>query len=80
MSRLIKIYESVIRYEEEAVSMEERIAEEVDRIIEGYEEQFNADELEELQDAMFSLALVAEHEGFLLGAKFFAKLIAECLS
>lgn len=39
-------------------------------------ELLNTNELEEILDTMFSIALVAEHKGFLLGAK----LIAECLS
>ena len=80
MSELLKIYESVVKNEEEAVNMEKRVAEEVDRLTEKYQKQFNADELEELQDIMFSIALTSQHEAFQLGAKYFAKLLAECLS
>lgn len=80
MSELLKIYENVVRYEEEAVNMEKHIIEEVDKITEQYEKRFNADELEELQDVLFSVALTAEHKGFVLGMRYLAKLIAECLS
>lgn len=80
MSELLKIYENVIRHEEETVSMERRVTEEILQLSEPYKEQLSGEELEKLQDIMFSVALTAEHEGFQLGIKYFAKLIIECLS
>ena len=80
MSELLKIYESVVRYEEEAVDMEKRVTKEVDKITEQYKKRFSADELEELQDILFSIALTSQHEAFQLGVKYFVKLLAECLS
>ena len=68
---LLKIYEGVIRHEEKAIGMKKRISEEVDRITKPYEG---------LQDLLFDISLVVEHEGFKLGMKFFAKLLTECLS
>lgn len=80
MSELIKIYEAVVRHEEEAINMEKRITEEVEKITKPYEKTLSTDELEELQDILFDVTLTAEHEGFLLGVKYFAKLLAECWS
>lgn len=80
MSKLLKIYENVVRYGEEAVNMEKRITEEVKKITKPYEKNLSIEELEKLQDIMFEIALIAEHEGFLLGTKYLAKLLAECLS
>lgn len=77
---LLKIYENVIRYEEEAISMEKRITEEVDRITKPYEGKLDIEELETMQDIIFDIALTAEQEGFQLGVKYLAKLLTECLS
>ena len=80
MSELLKIYENVIRHEEEAANMERRVTEEIIQLSKPYEEQLSSKELEKLQDIMFSVALTAEHEGFMLGVRYLAKLLAECLS
>lgn len=80
MSELLNIYENVIRHTEEAADMERRVTEEIIQLSKPYEEQLSSKELEKLQDIMFSVALTAEHEGFQLGIKYFAKLLAECLS
>lgn len=80
MSELIKIYEAIVRHEEEAICMEKRITEEVERMTTPYEEKLNTDELEELQNVLFDIALTAEQEGFQLGVKYLAKLFAECWS
>ncbi len=80
MSELIKIYENVVRHKKEVVHMEEQITEEVIRLSEPFKDKLNANELETLQDAMFSVALTSQHEGFKLGMKYFAKLLAEFCS
>lgn len=77
---LLKIYENVIRFEKEAIQMEERVTEEVIQLSEPFKDKLSIDELETLQDAMFSVALTSQQQGFQAGAKFFAKLLAECLS
>lgn len=77
---LLKIYENVIRYEKEAISMEKRVTEKVDRIGKPYEGKLDIEELETMQDIIFDIALTAEQEGFQLGVKYLAKLLAECLS
>lgn len=41
MSELTKIYEAVVRHEEEAINMEKRVTEEVDKITKPYEEKLN---------------------------------------
>ena len=80
MSELLKIFENVVRHSKEAADMEKRVNEEIIQLSKPYEEQLSSKELEKLQDIMFSVALTAEHEGFQLGVKYFAKLLAECLS
>ena len=80
MSELLKrIYENVIRYEKESISMEKRITKAVDAICKPYKGKLSADELEELQDIMFEIALSGEQEGFQLGVMCFTKLLIECL-
>ena len=80
MSELLKIYENVARHSKEAADMERRINEEIIQLSKPYEEQLSSRELEKLQVIMFSVALTAEHEGFMLGVRYLAKLLAECLS
>ena len=80
MNELLKIYENVVRHEKEAASMERRVTEEIIQLSKPYEKQLSSKELEKLQDIMFSVALTAEHEGFMLGVKYFVKLLSECLS
>lgn len=77
---LLKIYENVIRYEKEAISMEKRITKEVDAICKPYKGKLSADELEELQDILFEIALSGEQEGFQLGVLSLIKLLIEILS
>lgn len=81
MSDLLRrIYENVIRYEQEAISMEKRITKEVDAICKPYRGMLSAGELEELQDIMFEIALSGEQEGFQLGVLSLIKLLIEILS
>lgn len=80
MNELLKIYENVVRHEKEAASMERRVTEEIIQLSKPYEKQLSSKELEKLQDIMFSVALTAEHEGFMLGVKYFVKILSECLS
>lgn len=80
MSDLLKrIYENVIRYEQEAINMEKRITKEVDAICKPYKGKLSADELEELQDILFEIALSGEQEGFQLGVLSLMKLLIEIL-
>lgn len=76
---LLKIYENVIRFEKETISMEQRVTQEVDRITKPYKDKLSIDELEKLQDLLFEIALTAEQEGFQLGVMCLIKLFAECL-
>lgn len=80
MNELLKIYENVVRHEKEALHMEERVTEEVIQLSKPFKDKLSVDELETLQDAMFSVALTSQHEGFQLGMRYLAKLLAECLS
>lgn len=77
---LLKIYENIVRHEEESINMEKRVSEKVIQLSKPFEKKLSIEELEKVQDIMFEIALNAEHEGFQLGAKYFAKLLAECLS
>lgn len=76
---LLKIYENVIRYEKEAISMEKRITKEVDAICKPYKDKLSADALEELQDILFEIALSGEQEGFQLGVICLTRLLVEFL-
>lgn len=76
---LEKIYENVVRFEKEAINMEQRVSEKVIQLSKPYEENLTLEELEELQDLMFEIALIAEHEGFRLGVGFAFKLLHSLL-
>lgn len=77
---LEKIYENVVRFEKEAINMEQRVSEKVIQLSKPYEENLTLEELEELQDLMFEACLFAEHEGFKVGIMCLAKIFTECIS
>lgn len=63
-----------IRHEKETINIEKHVTEEVARLIKPYEGTMIRKEFEGLQDLLFNISLVAEHEEFKLGIKYFAKL------
>lgn len=67
---LKKIYEEVASKEDEAIKVLMDVDEEIKKIAEEYESKLDHEELETLQDLLFSAALAGEQAGFEIGMKF----------
>lgn len=72
---LRKIYQDVLVYEEDTIAVNQEIETERSRLMKEYQERLNAEEMEELNDKMASIALIAEMVGFELGVQFAARLL-----
>lgn len=77
---LMKIYNSVLVYEDDVVNVSKVIDDEINLLIEPYQTQLSDDELETLKDLLSSTALIAEQTGFEVGMRFAIKLIFSLLS
>ena len=67
---LKKIYEEVASKEDEAIKVLTDVDEAIKEFTEEYENKLNHEELEKLQDLLFSAALAGEQAGFEIGMKF----------
>ena len=74
---ILKVFETVIKTEEESIKTEACIDEEVFRLIEPFEEILDGKEMEMLKDALFSVAITGEETGFQLGVKTTIRLLLE---
>lgn len=77
---LRKIYQNILAYEKDVHKTEDRITEEIEKIIEPLKEKLNATELEELKNLMYQTSLTAEQEGFQLGMRYLLKLFLTLLA
>lgn len=76
MERLLKkIYEGAVKDEPEAVGMEKAVSGYVVELLKPYE-RLDDKGREEIKDMLFSVALMAEQEGFELGVRTVLKLLA----
>lgn len=81
MSDLLqKIYEQAIQDEDIAVAMGRRVDEWVKSLTVPYREVLDDDQMELLQNLLFSTAIRAEEEGFQLGIRVVVKLVLEILA
>lgn len=60
--------------------IEDNIAEKIDLILESFADEVPPELYQKISAAIWETAYVSEMKGFELGMKYFAKLIAECLS
>lgn len=77
---LMKIYNSVLVYEDDVVNVSKVIDDEINLLVETYQTRLSDDELETLKDLLSSTALTAEQTGFEVGMRFAIKLIFSLLS
>lgn len=75
-----KIYEKVIYYSKEYITAGKRLDEEVANLITLYRDRLNEQEIEELQNLIYTASYTAQYEGFLLGIKATIKALVELLS
>lgn len=59
---------------------EREISEKTDRLLDGLREKVSPELYREVEDALLHTADLAEESGFVLGVKYFAKLLAQALS
>ena len=67
---LKKIYEEVASKEDNAIKVLMDVDEAIKELTEEYEDKLSREELEKLQDLLFSAALAGEQAGFEIGMKF----------
>lgn len=77
---LMKIYNSVLVYEDDVVNISKVVDDEINLLVEPYQTRLSDDELETLKDLLSSTALIAEQTGFEVGMRFAIKLIFSLLS
>lgn len=77
---LKKIYNNVLVYEEQVTKISKVVDDEINTLIEPYQDKLSDTELEELKDLLSSTALVAEQTGFEIGMRFAIKLIVSMLA
>ena len=66
---LEKVYKKVIYYEQEYTEAGRRIDEDVSKLVEPYKNKLNENEVEELQNLMYTANYTAMYEGFMLGVR-----------
>ncbi|MBP3339373.1 MAG: hypothetical protein J6L69_08220 [Lachnospiraceae bacterium] len=76
----MKIYNSVLVYEDDVVNISKVVDDEINLLVEPYQTRLSDDELETLKDLLSSTALTAEQTGFEVGMRFAIKLIFSLLS
>ena len=72
---LKKIYEQIASKEDNAIKVLIDVDEAIKELTEEYEDKLNREELEKLQDLLFSAALFGEQAGFEIGMKFSVKMM-----
>ena len=81
MSELLrKIYEQAIQDEDIAVEMGRRVDDWAKSLTVPYKDVLDEDQMELLQNLLFSTAIKAEEEGFQLGIRMIVKLVLEILA
>ena len=76
---LMKIYNSVLVYEDDVINVSKVVDDEINLLVEPYQTRLSDDELETLKDLLSSTALTAEQTGFEVGMRFAIKLIFSLL-
>lgn len=81
MSEILrKIYEQAIQDEDIAVAMVRRVDDWAKSLTVPYKDVLGDDQMELLQNLLFSTAIRAEEEGFQLGIRVIVKLVLEILA
>lgn len=77
---LKKLFEEIICYEPDVIKMNCYMDEEIKNIINEYAKESSELKSEEIQNAFFDVAFIAQKQGFMLGMKCAMKLLSELLS
>ena len=80
MDKLLKkIYKEVINHEKETIYTYRKVDDEINSLIKPYESRLNPEELEELKNMLYTIAVTAEQAGFEVGVQFITKLLCSML-
>lgn len=74
---LVKIYQLIICNESDSTQLAEKYDEKIESVLEPLKENMNEDDAEKLREIIYEVAYITEQGGFMLGARFMAKLISE---
>ena len=75
-----KVYKQVIYYGQEQIKVGKRLDDEVSELIDPYRSKLSQQEIEELQNLMYTASYTAQYEGFRLGAKAVLNMLIDILS
>lgn len=70
-----KIYNNVLVYEKETIKLNTKIDSEINELVTPYTNKLSDDELEQLKNALSSIALTSEQIGLELGVKFILNML-----
>ena len=74
---LKKIYDTMICYDDETINVGKELDEEVNRLVQPYQNLYSEQEMEELKSKLYSISIQSERAGFILGVKWMMKLLLE---
>ncbi len=77
---LTKIYNNILVYDNEVISINKAVDDEINQLIQSYKNNLSSYEVEELKDLLSSTALTAQQCGFKCGVQFIIKLICSSLT
>lgn len=77
---LKKIYTEVISREEDSLELDRGMENEIQQIVDNYNEKLTADELEELRNHFYYISLLAKQKGVHLGMKYTLKIAISLLT
>ena len=77
MNLISKIYHRIVNNSEEYACESEAVNEIICEILDKYKDKLVLEEIESLEEILYSLVLVSEEQGFRLGLKFGLALLEE---
>ena len=81
MSNLLeKIYKEVIYYEEDAVRMENELAEEIDELLAPFRKKIKKKQMAQLKAVIYEASFAAEAKAFRLGVRYASGLLGEVVN
>ncbi len=77
---LTKIYNNIVIYEKDTITLNKAIDDEINQLIQSQRHNLSALEIDELKDLLSSTALTGQQSGFKSGVGFILKLIYSSLT
>lgn len=75
-----QVYKQVIYYGQEQIKSGKRLDDEVSELVAPYRSKLSQQEIEELQNLMYTASYTAQYEGFRLGAKAVIHMLIDIVS